>query len=722
MRKLLGSLLLIAGVGGLGYVGTTQNAPHIQAAIAADAQAAGQSGVHGLQTQVWGRDVVVTGLVSDQTELAALRATFESIDGVRVVDLSGVETLPIADPYAISAVRLADGSISLTGVMPSDADRNILMELAQGADADLTLAAGMPDDKWPAVAGQAITALSGLITGELTLTGRSISLRGLAQDPGQRDAALAEVESLPDGYVQDAQIDVVDDGLPLRLTLTLRDGGIYGSGKLPSDMAETDIIDRFEIGEPLEINQAVIAADDPDWPDAARISMDALSRLMDAQLNIEGQGISLAGVGSPDGRKQAEALLATLPDDYAVSFDIGLWDSGTALSMTMEWDGTTATASGKFPDAFTPRGPAGVAVESDAEISFLADEAGSFSSNADAGVAALGLLSEGRLVVTESSISLIGTATTPQVGVVMDSVLAGLADTTEVTREISYLDDGSPAAWTLTYRAADGANVEGRLPDGLTVGDIDLALGVDVVTGTPATALADDDVGSSLETLGIVAEYLPEIENLTYAREGGGSALDLTLSPGVDLDLVAGDLAARLPTDVAFSLSPLENLPEEGTVRTNVSTGMAEVFSGGFWLPEMSFEASVPECEAQTLNVFERGQVGFLSASARLDATSIRTINALSAVVLPCVAAGLTLEVGGHTDATGTELANEVLSQNRADAVRQALLQRGVPAQAMTAFGFGQSQPIQDNDTPEGRTANRRTDITWFAPGALRDP
>ncbi|MEN8918145.1 MAG: OmpA family protein, partial [Octadecabacter sp.] len=141
-------------------------------------------------------------------------------------------------------------------------------------------------------------------------------------------------------------------------------------------------------------------------------------------------------------------------------------------------------------------------------------------------------------------------------------------------------------------------------------------------------------------------------------------------------------------------------------------------FSNGYWLPSLSFTADVVECDAQTLKVFERGEIGFLSSSARFNATYTGAVNALAAVALACVDAGLTLEVGGHTDSTGSVLANEVLSANRANSVRTALIERGVPADAMTAFGYGQTEPVGDNGTAEGRAANRRTDITWFAAGA----
>jgi len=304
----------------------------------------------------------------------------------------------------------------------------------------------------------------------------------------------------------------------------------------------------------------------------------------------------------------------------------------------------------------------------------------------------------------------------------MDSALANAVGGTAITRDLIYLDDGSPSAWTLTYDAATGAQIEGRLPVGLGVDDLSQGLGVADIAGSVGTALEDENIGTSLDTLQIVATYLPEIETMTYAREGDLSVLDLVLSPGVDLDLVANDLAERLPADLGFALSPLEDFPVNGTTRTNAATGLDEAFSDGFWLPSFEFATDVDGCSAQTASVLERSQIGFLPGSARLDATSIRAINALAAVVLPCVSTDLTLEIGGHTDATGDELENLELSQARAQAVQDALIARGVPTVAITAYGFGQSQPVADNETPEGRAANRRTDITWFAPGALRDP
>ena len=70
------------------------------------------------------------------------------------------------------------------------------------------------------------------------------------------------------------------------------------------------------------------------------------------------------------------------------------------------------------------------------------------------------------------------------------------------------------------------------------------------------------------------------------------------------------------------------------------------------------------------------------------------------------------LEVQGHTDTKGVKISNQILSQARAEAVKKALVKRGIDAKRLTAKGYGQDRPIAPNDTEEGRTQNRRVQFT----------
>jgi len=69
------------------------------------------------------------------------------------------------------------------------------------------------------------------------------------------------------------------------------------------------------------------------------------------------------------------------------------------------------------------------------------------------------------------------------------------------------------------------------------------------------------------------------------------------------------------------------------------------------------------------------------------------------------------IEVAGHTDSMGSDAYNMKLSQQRAEAVRNFLISRGVSADRLTAKGYGESQPVADNATDEGRFKNRRVEL-----------
>ena len=70
------------------------------------------------------------------------------------------------------------------------------------------------------------------------------------------------------------------------------------------------------------------------------------------------------------------------------------------------------------------------------------------------------------------------------------------------------------------------------------------------------------------------------------------------------------------------------------------------------------------------------------------------------------------IHIVGHTDAVGTDEANQILSEGRANSVLNDLVKRGVAAERMTAEGKGEKEPVADNDTDEGRQLNRRVEFT----------
>lgn len=72
----------------------------------------------------------------------------------------------------------------------------------------------------------------------------------------------------------------------------------------------------------------------------------------------------------------------------------------------------------------------------------------------------------------------------------------------------------------------------------------------------------------------------------------------------------------------------------------------------------------------------------------------------------------LIVEISGHTDNVGEKAANQQLSENRAKAVKEYLVSKGISEERLQYKGYGESKPIATNDTPEGRAKNRRTEFT----------
>jgi outer membrane protein OmpA-like peptidoglycan-associated protein len=71
------------------------------------------------------------------------------------------------------------------------------------------------------------------------------------------------------------------------------------------------------------------------------------------------------------------------------------------------------------------------------------------------------------------------------------------------------------------------------------------------------------------------------------------------------------------------------------------------------------------------------------------------------------------VEVRGHTDSTGDEAHNLKLSERRADAVVEYMIKNGISPEQISARGFGETRPVDSNDTAEGRARNRRTEFVF---------
>ncbi|MDB5222100.1 MAG: OmpA family protein [Chitinophagaceae bacterium] len=101
--------------------------------------------------------------------------------------------------------------------------------------------------------------------------------------------------------------------------------------------------------------------------------------------------------------------------------------------------------------------------------------------------------------------------------------------------------------------------------------------------------------------------------------------------------------------------------------------------------------------------------INFETGKSDIKSESQNTVNQVADMLL--FNKEMKVSIEGHTDNVGTPASNKTLSENRAKAVMNALILRGVDKSRLSAKGWGQEKPITDNKTDEGKAKNRRVEI-----------
>ena len=700
MRGLLGGIVLVAGVGGLGWYASQGPAVTMEAALSDAATDVANDAQHAVTATVSGRDIIVAGVVEDQAEQDTLLAAFDGITGRRVVNADALALLPVASPYFFSIVK-DDNGVAASGNAPSADIANTL-----GFDG-LDIANGEPDGAWVDAAAAALASVAPLKSANVVMADAAIAVKGVAATPEELSQFNDLIAALPDGYTATSEIDVEDDGTPLRMTLNYDGETLSGTGKIPADLSIADV-GIAGAATSLDLQESVIASSDGVWPDVAKSALTALGSLQSGDLLLEGTSVTLRGTGTPDEIAAAQDALATLPDGYTASSDVMLADDGAPFSLAVTKSASETTASGKVPADFDTDALGDAAADA-LDTAFITDDTGTWPGIAVAGLTGLDALVAGTLEVTTDAITLTGDARSPSE---RDAALAALAGF-DATTDITLLDDGAPVSLSLSYDAQTGATVSGKLPSGLAAADVSDALGIAVSEDAvnQSTITSDADLIGPLAAL---RTFLPELATMDYAASEDAVSVEAAAVAGADPDRLGAAMQAALGDAVTVSVAAPSELPAQGATRTNLFTGAQEVFTSGYWLPTFDFFPTPQACAEQSDIVLARDKVQFVTGSAELDVQSIRAINALSALARKCaLEGGVFLQVSGHTDNVGDPDANLALSQARADTVRDAILDRGLARSVVTAIGYGDTQPIADNETEEGRSANRRTAFNW---------
>jgi outer membrane protein OmpA-like peptidoglycan-associated protein len=178
---------------------------------------------------------------------------------------------------------------------------------------------------------------------------------------------------------------------------------------------------------------------------------------------------------------------------------------------------------------------------------------------------------------------------------------------------------------------------------------------------------------------------------------------DLTtgaLATGAYSDPRTGEFLVCIPAGRSYAL----NASAEGYLF------FSQTYDVAAGTPKEPYTLDVPLSPLTAGSVIALRNIFFNTASYELLPTSNAELDKLTALLKTNPT--LRIELGGHTDNVGADAANMTLSDQRAKAVRDYVVAKGIDGTRITAKGYGETKPVATNDTEAGRAQNRRTEVT----------
>ncbi len=334
----------------------------------------------------------------------------------------------------------------------------------------------------------------------------------------------------------------------------------------------------------------------------------------------------------------------------------------------------------------------------------------------ESGAQALAGLQSGELSIVDNALNLNGAAASAEDRANAQNELSSLPDGYTKTVNISAPIEGPD--FKADFDITKGLMISGASTEDGTAERIAEDLGAPIVDAK----LTNDNSGSieAVEPrLQVIRENINNFDTATTIVEGDVVKFSGQLTKSaLSEDEIAAFKDSFAEGD-SVDVSVVQ--PDEGAERTNVLNGQTEYYydERGVWGEQMESPieeviVSSQECADELTAFMDDNQINFVTASAELGEGASDVLDELAPIIDSCLDDGkFSVVIGGHTDSDGSEEANLALSQARAETVLEGLAERGVNADLISAVGYGETDPIADNNTPEGKAQNRRTTFTW---------
>ncbi|NRB33153.1 MAG: OmpA family protein [Rhodobacteraceae bacterium] len=547
---------------------------------------------------------------------------------------------------------------------------------------------------------------------EVEADGLQVILSGTAPDEAARFVALSDISAVIDPARIRNNIDVRPTAAPepprFAIEILRNDSGLSVIGLIPADLDRRDLVLKLtSISGDLPMRDLLQTADYPipsGWSAAMSYALAALQDLPRAKISISADHVLVSAIADTIAEQRAleselrRAAPATLPVTIEITAPrpvITPFSLRFVLDMSGgRFDSCSADTEAARTRILDAARAAGLRSPVTCVIG-LGVPSPSWARAVEQALAALKELGAGSVTFANADLLLVAPVGTDQ---------------TLFDRVVGELDAALPAVFALTAQLPHAEEeTEGETPEFFGTLDPDGALTLrgrlndavlrDVVNSYAGSRFGRENVDMGARLVeGMPIDWslrvLTGLEALSLLSEG---KLDVT----PELITLSGrsaleDAPARVSRLVADRLGSGQNYE------------LAIVYDPPPPPPE-EVKPDPDQCLADVRAAHAANKITFDPGSPSLASSALTTVNEIAAILRDCP--GIPLEIQGHTDSQGREEMNQQLSQARAQSVLNALRARRVLTSGYVANGYGEATPIAENDTEEGREANRRIEF-----------
>ncbi|WP_299295285.1 OmpA family protein [uncultured Tateyamaria sp.] len=555
----------------------------------------------------------------------------------------------------------------------------------------------------------------GMTWAEVQADGLQVTLAGIAPTEAVRFAALSTAGTVVDAarVIDDMQVEAAAAIAPPRFSAEVlrNDAGLSIIGLMPASTNRDDVLDRVRaISGDLPVTDLIEVADYPapdGWADALGFSLTAMERLPRAKVSVSAGRVAITAItDSAEEKAKLEAQLnRAAPPGLRVRLDIAAPRpviTPFTLRLVKDDTGTRFDACSADTDASRTRilnaaFEAGLTGPGTCTVG-MGVPSPNWGVAVEQAIGALANLGAGTITFSDADITLVAAEGTAQ---------------GDFDRVVGELENQLPEVFALYAKLPETVDPDQGPPEFVATLSPE---GLVQLRGR----LTDDNLRNVADSYAKAAFGSANVYTATRVVDDLPNSWPVRVLTGLEALAQLSNGAVTVTPDTVAVSGNTGNPKASTTIASLLATklGEAEDFDISVTYQEkLDPVAALPtpdECEAEISGILAGSKITFEPSSATIDASALGTMDDIAEVLREC--GDIRLEIQGHTDSQGREEMNLNLSQARAQSVLNELRARRVLTASYSAKGYGETDPIADNEGEEGREANRRIEFKLIRP------